>query len=76
MALRLVCTARPDHASPRQRRAVRFLNWKLAFQQGSQEFHREKLAERARYEERTPGFQFVIDDIYAIGKGMLVGRPR
>lgn len=57
--------------------AVRFLNWgSLPFSKEIQEFHREKLAERARYEERTPGFQFVIDDIYAIGKGMLVGRPR
>ncbi len=57
--------------------AVRFLNWgSLPFSKEIQEFHKEKLAERAEFEERTPGFQFVIDDIYAIGKGMLVGRPR
>ncbi|MGI6147808.1 MAG: methylaspartate mutase subunit E [Firmicutes bacterium] len=57
--------------------AVRFLAWgSLPFSKEIQEFHKEKLAERARFEERTPGFQFVIDDVYAIGKGMLVGRPR
>jgi len=57
--------------------AVRFLNWgSLPFSKEVQEFHKEKMAERARFEQRTPGFQFVIDDIYAIGKGMLVGRPR
>lgn len=39
-------------------------------------FHREKIAERARVERRQAGFQMVIDDIYAISKGRLVGRPR
>lgn len=39
-------------------------------------FHKEKIAERARTENRTPSFQMVIDDIYAISKGHLVGRPR
>lgn len=40
------------------------------------EFHREKVRERARTEEREPCFQMVIDDIYAVSKGRLVGRPR
>jgi methylaspartate mutase epsilon subunit len=40
------------------------------------EFHEEKIAERARFERRNPSFQMVIDDVYAIGKGYLVGRPR
>ncbi|MCI7138360.1 MAG: methylaspartate mutase subunit E, partial [Oscillospiraceae bacterium] len=40
------------------------------------DFHREKLEERARYEKRQVSFQMVIDDVYAIGKGWLVGRPR
>jgi methylaspartate mutase epsilon subunit len=39
-------------------------------------FHRERLEERARAEGRTVSFQMVTDDIYAISKGRLVGRPR
>lgn len=38
-------------------------------------FHRQKLEERAKYESRPVSFQMVIDDVYAIGKGFLVGRP-
>mgnify|MGYP003312386952 CR=1 FL=1 len=33
-------------------------------------------AQRAAAENRKPSFQMVIDDVYAIGKGRLVGRPR
>ncbi len=40
------------------------------------DFHREKMQERARFEKRAVSFQMVIDDIYAISKGRLVGRPR
>jgi methylaspartate mutase epsilon subunit len=39
------------------------------------EFHRQKMAARAKYEKREPSFQMVIDDVYAISKGRLVGRP-
>ncbi len=38
-------------------------------------FHKQKLEERAAYEKRPVNFQMVIDDVYAIGKGFLVGRP-
>jgi methylaspartate mutase epsilon subunit len=38
-------------------------------------FHREKIAERARAEQRESSFHMVVDDIYAISKGRLVGRP-
>ena len=38
-------------------------------------FHRQKMEERAKYENRPVSFQMVIDDVYAIGKGFLVGRP-
>lgn len=56
--------------------AVRFLNFgSLPFNQEIKEFHQEKLAERARAEGRDVSFQMVVDDIYAIGQGMLVGRP-
>jgi len=40
------------------------------------DFNRSKVEERARAERRAPSFQMVIDDIYAISGGRLVGRPR
>ncbi len=40
------------------------------------DFHREKMEERAKYENRQASFQMVIDDVYAISKGRLVGRPK
>jgi len=56
--------------------AVRFLNFGfLPFDKEIKEFHKKKLAERARVEERDVSFQMVVSDIYAIGQGMLVGRP-
>jgi len=39
------------------------------------DFHSEKIGRRADSERRTASFQMVIDDVYAIGKGRLVGRP-
>jgi len=48
----------------------------IPFDETIKEFHRERIAQRGRDEGRDPSFQMVIDDIYAIGKGMLVGRPR
>ena len=38
-------------------------------------FHKQKMEERAAFEKRPVSFQMVIDDVYAIGKGFLVGRP-
>ncbi len=59
------------------RGAVRFLNYgDLPFDREVKAFHDDKLAERGVSEDRDVGFQMVIDDIYAIGKGMLIGRPR
>jgi methylaspartate mutase epsilon subunit len=40
------------------------------------DFHRKKLEERGAFEKRPVNFQMVIDDVYAIGKGFLVGRPK
>lgn len=40
------------------------------------EFHRDKIQERADFEKRPAAFNMVVDDIYAISKGKLVGRPR
>ncbi|MTJ83892.1 MAG: methylaspartate mutase subunit E [Telmatospirillum sp.] len=39
-------------------------------------YHRDLIAERARAEGREPAFQMVVDDIYAISKSKLIGRPR
>ena len=57
--------------------AVRILNiGNLPFSKELIDFHKSKIAERAAYEKREASFQMVIDDVYSIGKGRLVGRPR
>lgn len=57
--------------------AVRILNFgNLPFSKELKDFHIAKIEERANYEKRKASFQMVIDDVYAIGKGYLVGRPR
>ena len=57
--------------------AVRILNFgNLPFDKDLKDFHIAKIEERANYEKRKASFQMVIDDVYAIGKGYLVGRPR
>ena len=55
--------------------AVRILETgNLPFSKEVKDFHRSKLEERAKFEKRTVSFQMVIDDVYAISKGFLVGR--
>jgi len=39
-------------------------------------YHHEKLLERSNAEGRPVSFQMVSDDIYAISKGKLIGRPK
>ena len=57
--------------------AVRILNpGHLPFSKELLDFHKAKIEERAAAEKRKASFQMVIDDVYAIGKGRLVGRPR
>ena len=57
--------------------AVRILNTgNLPFTEDLKQFHADKIQERAKAEKREASFQMVIDDVYAIGKGRLVGRPR
>ena len=57
--------------------AVRILNpGNLPFDQELKDFHAGKINERAVAENRKASFQMVIDDVYAIGKGRLVGRPK
>ena len=56
--------------------AIRLLDvGNLPFTQDLKNFHRKKLEERGTFEKRPVSFQMVIDDVYAIGKGFLVGRP-
>ena len=57
--------------------AVRLLDCgNLPFSDEVKDFHRQRMDERGQYEKRPVTFQMVVDDIYAIGKGYLVGRPR
>ena len=57
--------------------AVRILNLgNLPFSKELKDFHAAKIEERAVAEKRKASFQMVIDDVYSIGKGRLVGRPR
>ena len=57
--------------------AVRILSMgNLPFSQELKDFHASKIEERAKAEGRKASFQMVVDDVYAIGKGRLVGRPK
>ena len=56
--------------------AVRILNpGNIPFSAELLDFHKQKMEERATFEKRKVSFQMVIDDVYAISKGNLVGRP-
>ncbi len=46
----------------------------LPFNEEIKAFHADKLKLRAKAENRTVDFQMVIDDIYAVGKGQMIGR--
>ena len=39
------------------------------------DFNLAQLEERAKFEGRPVGFQMTVDDIFAVGKGTLIGRP-
>ena len=57
--------------------AIRILNvGNLPFNKYLIDFHAAKIEERAKAEGRKASFQMVVDDVYAIGKGRLVGRPK
>ena len=56
--------------------AIRILEMgNLPLSQDLKDFHRMKLEERAKFENRQVSLQMVIDDVSAIEKGFLVGRP-
>ena len=55
--------------------AIRYLETgNLPFSEEIKAFNKNKLQERADFEKRSVDFQMVIDDVYAIGKGKLIGR--
>ena len=55
--------------------AIRYLETgNLPFSDEIKAFNKNKLQERADFEKRSVDFQMVIDDVYAIGKGKLIGR--
>ncbi|HIU77554.1 MAG TPA: methylaspartate mutase subunit E [Candidatus Pelethocola excrementipullorum] len=57
--------------------AVRYLEiGNIPLNQELKDFNREKIEFRAKAEKREASFQMVIDDVYAISKGKLVGKPR
>jgi methylaspartate mutase epsilon subunit len=57
--------------------AVRFLDHgNLPFNEDIIAFHKSKMEQRSKCEKRAVSYQMVIDDIYAISKGRLVGRPK
>ena len=57
--------------------AVRYLAVaNVPLPQELKDFNRDKIEHRAKMEKREPSFQMVTDDVYAISKGRLVGKPR
>ncbi|MCG4579310.1 methylaspartate mutase subunit E [Clostridium cochlearium] len=55
---------------------VRYLEFgNVPFTEEIKNYNRERVQERAKFEGRDVSFQMVIDDIFAVGKGRLIGRP-
>ncbi len=55
---------------------VRILEFgNLGMNQEIREFHKAKLKERSKAEGRPITFQMTVDDIYAVSRGELIGRP-
>lgn len=56
--------------------AVRYLKFgNIPLTKELQDFNHKKLEDRAKFEARDICFQMTVDDIFAVGKGKLVGRP-
>ena len=56
--------------------SVRYLNaGNVPLSKELLDFNKAKLEERGTFEHRKVGFQMTVDDIFAVGKGMLIGRP-
>ncbi|MFL0266509.1 methylaspartate mutase subunit E [Candidatus Clostridium radicumherbarum] len=56
--------------------AVRYLQFgNIPLSEELKAYNKKKLEERAKFEGRGISFQMSIDDIFAVGKGVLIGRP-
>ncbi|NLC04117.1 MAG: methylaspartate mutase subunit E, partial [Tissierellia bacterium] len=56
--------------------AVRYLmTGNIPFTKELKAFNKDKLEERGKFENREVSFQMTVDDIFAVGKGKLIGRP-
>ncbi|MFH5837334.1 methylaspartate mutase subunit E [Proteiniclasticum sp. C24MP] len=56
--------------------AVRYLmTGNIPFTKDIIDFNKAKLVERGQFEKRDVTFQMTVDDIFAVGKGNLIGRP-
>lgn len=56
--------------------AVRYLlTGNIPFTKELVDFNRGQLEQRGKFENREVGFDMTVDDIFAVGKGMLIGRP-
>ena len=67
----------PVRTVPLQCGAIRILDMgNLPFTPEIKAYHKAKIEERAKAEKRNASFQMVTDDVYAISKGRLVGRPK
>lgn len=47
----------------------------IPFNDEIKEFNRSELQKRGDFEKRDVSFQMTVDDIFAVGKGTLIGRP-
>lgn len=55
---------------------IRFLDTgNLPFPKEIKEFHKERVDIRAKKENREASYEMLIEDVYAIGRGMLMGKP-
>lgn len=48
----------------------------IGFSEDIKEFHRMKIKERAKTENRSVSFQLTVDDVYAVSTGSLIGRGK
>jgi methylaspartate mutase, E subunit len=56
--------------------AVRYFNFgNVPLNDELKAYNMKKLEERGKFEGREVSFQMTIDDIFAVGKGKLIGRP-
>ena len=57
--------------------AVRYLEFgNIPMSKELKDFNRKLLEERAKFEGRPVSFNMTVDDIFAVGRGTLIGRPQ